>query len=173
MASHIERFVRACAEDEHPPSLTELPPDTYVLWARALATADQDLLERVREGCGEEDELTLKPLHKHVNRIALYYNGLGQMLAFKAVDPALLLGTGGYRAREAWAVLEPYILAERAVRGESYLSNFEHLVVVATETPWAASVRKLGLRRFDRYPADVGRLAVRPAGHEAPKPVTG
>ncbi|MEU7573260.1 hypothetical protein [Micromonospora sp. NPDC049240] len=99
---------------------------------------------------------------KHVNRIALYYNGLGQMLAFKVVEPALLLGTGGYRAREAWAVLEPYILAERAVRGESYLSNFEHLAVLATETPWPVAVRKLGLRRFDHYPADVGR-APRPA----------
>ncbi|GAB3809723.1 DUF4760 domain-containing protein [Micromonospora zhanjiangensis] len=96
---------------------------------------------------------------KHVNRIALYYNGLGQMLAFKVIDPALLLGTGGYRAREAWAVLEPYILAERVVRGVSYLSNFEHLVVLATETPWPVAVRKLGLRRFDRYPADLGLVA--------------
>ncbi|MFF5218949.1 hypothetical protein [Micromonospora sp. NPDC000442] len=93
---------------------------------------------------------------KHVNRIALYYNGLGQMLAFNVVDPALLIGTGGFRAREAWSVLEPYILAERAARGESYLANFEHLAVLATETPWSTAVRKLGLRRFDRYPADLG-----------------
>ncbi|GGM22238.1 hypothetical protein GCM10011608_03770 [Micromonospora sonchi] len=93
---------------------------------------------------------------KHVNRFALYYNGLGQMLAFNVVDPALLIGTGGFRAREAWSVLEPYILAERAARGESYLANFEHLVVLAAETPWPVALRKLGLRRFDRYPAALG-----------------
>ncbi|WP_204036788.1 DUF4760 domain-containing protein [Micromonospora qiuiae] len=104
---------------------------------------------------------------KHVNRIALYYNSLGQMLAFNVVDPALLLGSGGFRAREAWAVLEPYILAERAVRSEAYLSNFEHLVVLATETPWPVAARKLGLRRFDRYPAELG-LPARAASPSEP-----
>jgi len=92
----------------------------------------------------------------HVTRLALYYNGLGQMLAFAAVDPRLLMGTVSYRSRQAWRVLEPYILAERARRGETYLSHFEHLVHMATHNPWATAVRKLGLKGFDSYPAELG-----------------
>ncbi|WFE34083.1 hypothetical protein [Micromonospora sp. WMMD975] len=124
----------------------------------AFLDSQQYLLTELRTACPPGMPVSELPAdaRKHVNRIALYYNGLGQMLAFQVVEPALLLGTGGFRAREAWAVLEPYILAERAARGESYLSNFEHLAVLATETPWPVAVRKLGLRRFDRYPADVG-----------------
>lgn len=92
----------------------------------------------------------------HVARLSLYYNGLGQMLAFAAVDPRLLMGTVSYRSRQAWRVLEPYILAERARRGETYLSHFEHLVHMATHNPWATAVRKLDLKRFDSYPAELG-----------------
>jgi hypothetical protein len=92
----------------------------------------------------------------HVTRLAMYYNGLGQMLAFAAVDPRLLMGTGNYRSRQAWRVLEPYILAERAQRGETYLSHFEHLVYMATHNPWAAAVHKLDLKRVDSYPAELG-----------------
>ncbi|MEU8419709.1 hypothetical protein AB0C15_02380 [Micromonospora sp. NPDC048835] len=91
-----------------------------------------------------------------VVRLSLYYNGLGQMLAFAAVDPRLLVGTVSYRSRQAWRILEPYILAGRAQRGETYLSHFEHLVHVATHNPWAVAVRKFGLKRFDSYPAELG-----------------
>ncbi|WBB68839.1 hypothetical protein [Micromonospora sp. WMMD812] len=91
-----------------------------------------------------------------VVRLSLYYNGLGQMLAFVAVDPRLLMGTVSYRSRQAWRVLEPYILAERARRGETYLSHFEHLVHMATHNPWATAVRKFDLKRFDSYPAELG-----------------
>ncbi|WP_433131257.1 DUF4760 domain-containing protein [Micromonospora sp. CA-240977] len=92
----------------------------------------------------------------HVVRLSLYYNGLGQMLAFAAVDPRLLVGTVSYRSRQAWRTLEPYILAERARRGETYLSHFEHLVHLATHNPWAMAVRKFDLKRFDSYPAELG-----------------
>jgi hypothetical protein len=92
----------------------------------------------------------------HIARLSLYYNGLGQMLAFAAVDPRLLMGTVGYRSRQAWRVLEPYILAERARRGETYLSHFEHLVHMATHNPWEKAVRKLDLKHFDSYPAELG-----------------
>ncbi|PYC65550.1 hypothetical protein C7C45_28370 [Micromonospora arborensis] len=92
----------------------------------------------------------------HVVRLSLYYNGLGQMLAFAAVDPRLLVGTVSYRSRQAWRVLEPYILAERAQRGETYLSHFEHLVHMATHNPWAMAVRKFNLKRFGSYPAELG-----------------
>lgn len=124
----------------------------------AFLDSQQFVLTELRARCSPELRVSDLPsdARKHVNRIALYYNGLGQMLAFNVVDPALLIGTGGFRAREAWSVLEPYIIAERAARGESYLANFEHLAVLATETPWSVAVRKLGLRRFDSYPADLG-----------------
>ncbi|MEU8157477.1 hypothetical protein AB0B94_27775 [Micromonospora sp. NPDC048986] len=92
----------------------------------------------------------------HVVRLSLYYNGLGQMLAFEAVDPRLLMGTVSYRSRQAWRVLEPYILAERAERGETYLSHFEHLVHIATHNPWATAVRKFDLKHFTSYPAELG-----------------
>ncbi|MGW5556548.1 DUF4760 domain-containing protein [Micromonospora sp. NPDC003944] len=105
-----------------------------------------------------------------VVRLALYYNGLGQMLAFAAVDPRLLVGTVSYRSRQAWRILEPYILAERAKRGETYLSHFEHLVHVATHNPWAVAVRKFGLKRFDSYPAELhmrdGSTKALPREHE-------
>ena len=91
----------------------------------------------------------------HVTRLSMYYNGLGQMLAFAAVDPRLLMGTVSYRSRQAWRVLEPYIRAERARRGETYLSHFEHLVHTATHNPWATAVRELNLKRFDSYPAEL------------------
>jgi len=100
-------------------------------------------------------ELPAEARH-HVARLSLYYNGLGQMLAFAAVDPRLLMGTVSYRSRQAWHVLEPYILAERARRGETYLSHFEHLVHMSTHNPWATAVRKLDLKRFDSYPAELG-----------------
>ena len=100
-------------------------------------------------------ELPTEARH-HVTRLSLYYNGLGQMLAFAAVDPRLLMGTVSYRSRQAWRVLEPYILAERARRGETYLSHFEHLVHMATHNPWATAVRKLDLKRFASYPAELG-----------------
>lgn len=95
-------------------------------------------------------------VRRHVARLSLYYNGLGQMLAFAAVDPRLLMGTVSYRSRQAWRVLEPYILAERARRGETYLSHFEHLVHMATHNPWATAVRKFRLQRFESYPAELG-----------------
>ncbi|MEU8327813.1 hypothetical protein [Micromonospora sp. NPDC048839] len=77
------------------------------------------------------------------------------MLAFAAVDPRLLVGTVSYRSRQAWRVLEPYILAERAQRGETCLSHFEHLVHLATHNPWATAVRKFNLKHFDSYPAEL------------------
>jgi hypothetical protein len=66
------------------------------------------------------------------------------------------MGTVSYRSRQAWRILEPYILAERARRGETYLSHFEHLVYMATHNPWVAAVRKLDLKHFDSYPAELG-----------------
>ncbi|MFK4246101.1 hypothetical protein ACI2KV_24785 [Micromonospora chokoriensis] len=78
------------------------------------------------------------------------------MLAFAAVDPRLLVGTVSYRSRQAWRILEPYILAERTQRGDAYLSHFEHLVHMATHNPWAMAVRKFNLKRFDSYPAELG-----------------
>ncbi len=103
-----------------------------------------------------------------VSRVALYYNGLGQMLAFAAVDPRLLMSTVSFRSRQAWRVLEPYILAERARRGETYLSHFEHLVHTATHNPWDTAVRKLKLRRFASYPAALG-LVDRPKQPAPPR----
>ncbi|WP_203749134.1 DUF4760 domain-containing protein [Catellatospora bangladeshensis] len=103
-----------------------------------------------------------------VSRVALYYNGLGQMLAFAAVDPRLLMSTVSFRSRQAWRVLEPYILAERARRGETYLSHFEHLVHTAAHNPWDTAVRKLKLRRFASYPAALG-LADRPKQAAQPR----
>ncbi|WP_140158102.1 DUF4760 domain-containing protein [Micromonospora sp. NBS 11-29] len=124
----------------------------------AFLDSQQFVLTELRVACPPGAPVSELPAEarRHVNRIALYYNGLGQMLAFRVVEPALLLGAGGVRAREAWAVLEPYVLAERAVRGDGYLSHFEHLVVLATEVSWPATARKLGLRRFGHYPAEVG-----------------
>ena len=115
----------------------------------------------------------LPPDARHqVTRLSMYYNGLGQMLAFAAVDPRLLMGTVSYRSRQAWRALEPYILAERARRGQTYLSHFEHLVHMSTHNPWTTAVRKLDLQRFDNYPAELGLRDGSPAALTSRQPTT-
>jgi hypothetical protein len=63
--------------------------------------------------------------------LALYYNSLGQLVARRTVDPQLVVGTTGYRTRQAWGILEPYINRERATGNTSYMSHFEHLARLA------------------------------------------
>ena len=85
---------------------------------------------------------------RHVTRIALYYNSLGQLAANRAVDPWLVVSTAAYRTRQAWTILEPYVRAERATGSTRYMSHFEHLAHLASE-PNRRHLRRLArLRRF-------------------------
>jgi hypothetical protein len=84
---------------------------------------------------------------KHVQRIGQYYAGLGMILVFRAVDSALLLGAIHWRVQVAWSLLGPYVVAERALRNNQYLSYFEHLACVARDADKAQVLEKQGVRR--------------------------
>lgn len=90
-------------------------------------------------------------IRQHVDRVALYYHSLGILAAQKAVDRDLLVSVIYYKARQAWIVLEPYILRERELRIGSYryMSYFEHLARIAADAKPAQIHRRLGLRRFN------------------------
>jgi hypothetical protein len=88
---------------------------------------------------------------KHVTRIGLYYSSLGMMSKLGSVDQAILISATHYRVRRCWAVLEPYILAERAIRKSGYMAYFEHLAAVAAESDLPALHRQLGLKRIGAY----------------------
>lgn len=85
---------------------------------------------------------------RHVTRIALYYNSLGQLAANRAVDPWLVVSTAAYRTRQAWKILEPYVRAERAAGSARYMSHFEHLAHLASQPDRKHFRRLARLRRF-------------------------
>jgi hypothetical protein len=113
------------------------------------------VLNRLVSECPRPVAVSALPIEarKHVMRLCLFYNSLGQMMLFNVVDQNLLISTVSFRARSAWRAMEPYILAERAARGEAYMPSFEHLVYVVTQNPVDRARRRLGWRRFAGYPA--------------------
>ena len=84
---------------------------------------------------------------KHVQRIGLYYSGLGMMSVFRVVDDKLLIATVSYRVRKAWSILCPYVMAEREIRQGTFLSYFEHLASIAFDMDVTSVQKILGLRR--------------------------
>jgi hypothetical protein len=85
---------------------------------------------------------------RHVNRIGMFYNSLGQLVAHGAVDQWLMISTASYRTRQAWAVLGPYIRAERQAGSVRYMSHFEHLANLAFNLSPQQVEQKIRLRRF-------------------------
>ncbi|MFB9238742.1 hypothetical protein ACFFWC_24980 [Plantactinospora siamensis] len=84
---------------------------------------------------------------KHVQRIGQYYAGLGMISVFHAVDDSLLLGAVHWRVRVAWSILQPYVMAERALRKNRYLSYFEHLACMAGDVDKGDLLAKQRLRK--------------------------
>jgi hypothetical protein len=96
---------------------------------------------------------------RHVSRIGLFYNNLGQMLAVRAVNRTLLFSTASYRSRQAWLILRPFIEEERRLRNDRYLSHFEHFAYLAGRPETRKAVAKLKLHSFPPgYPYEAWRI---------------
>jgi hypothetical protein len=113
--------------------------------------------------------VSLLPLdaRRHVNRIGMYYNSLGQLVAHGAVDQWLMISTASYRTRQAWAVLGPYIRAERLAGSTRYMSHFEHLAYLAFSVSPQQIEQKIRLRRF--RPAEDEKIRQEMLGQPGPK----
>jgi hypothetical protein len=94
---------------------------------------------------------------RHVTRLAQYYSSLGMMVALDVVDQTLLISAAHYRVRRAWAILEPYVLTERARRKSTYMAYFEHLAAVAGESDLPAMHRELGLKKIGHFSEAYGK----------------
>lgn len=96
-------------------------------------TSEDFVLHRLRTEFPDDTAVSTMPLEarRHVTRLALYYNSLGQLVTRRAIDAHLVVSTTSYRTKQAWEILEPYIAAERATGNTYYLSHFEHLATLA------------------------------------------
>jgi hypothetical protein len=66
---------------------------------------------------------------KAVDRVTSYFTGLGALAVQRMLDEPYAVTFMGYRANRAWSELEPYIIREREIRGDSdYLVFFEDLI---------------------------------------------
>lgn len=106
---------------------------------------------------GLPDEVRLK-----VWRVGFAYENLRMLLAFGLLDQRIVLTIANYRIKQVWAVLEPYIRAERVRRGTTYLDFFENAKVEADRVTPEEVYQKLKLKRAEvtplpeQLPEDVG-----------------
>lgn len=89
-----------------------------------------------------------EPARHHVHRVGRYYASLGHLTVFGAIEERLILSIIHYRLRAAWYVLEPYVRAERELRGAPFFNFFEHIAVRASEVNTSDLLKKLRLRQF-------------------------
>ncbi|AGZ45001.1 hypothetical protein [Actinoplanes friuliensis] len=115
------------------------------------------VLHRLAEECSSDLGVADLPFEarRHVCRVGHFYGDYGMLAALPTYDQARILGCVHYRVREAWSVLEPFAVAERQVRGNSYWSYFENLAFLATKVDKQQVLDSQGLRRFDgaRWPS--------------------
>jgi hypothetical protein len=114
----------------------------------------------------------------HALRIGLYYTNLGMLSAFRGAHSTVLLSAVWWNVQVTWSVLEPYILAERRLRNNLYMSYFEHLVCLASTTDKATLLQRQGLRRLphttaSQVVAPQPAQAMDSAGHARPAALLG
>ena len=111
---------------------------------------------------------------RHVARVGLYYSALGALSVFGGIEDQMILSLVPTRSRRAWFALEPYIMAERALRSPTYLSFFEHLVCMIAEADLVKSHQELGLQKIGSRSAEFRRnfTSVAPAALNSPDPRT-
>ena len=107
---------------------------------------------------------------QHVSRVGLYYSSLGFLAVFGGLQEKMVVSLMPWRVRRAWFALEPYIMAERAVRSPTHFSFFEHLVCMVAEADLAEIHQSLQLRRIGSRSAEFSRaIQPRPAPAGAPE----
>jgi hypothetical protein len=106
---------------------------------------------------------------RHVRRVGHYYADYGMLAALPTVDSDRIVGVVHFRVREAWSVLEPYVLAERRARGNFYWRYFEHLACLAAVVDKEKLLAGQRLLCSDSLGAD-GVAAIRSAAPARPDP---
>ncbi|QQM42462.1 DUF4760 domain-containing protein [Streptomyces liliifuscus] len=85
---------------------------------------------------------------RHVQRIGLFYNDLGKLVAHGIIDESLIIGLYGRSLLRAWIVLAPFVYLERQAHRRNTMPYFEDIAWRASNTPPEVVYRKLGLHAF-------------------------
>lgn len=89
-----------------------------------------------------------------VTAVQSFFGTLGSLIIFGILDESETVAALGYRADQLWRKLEPFIAAERAIRGDDDFADFYEDFVCRTRANWPPEkrynikVRRLGALRF-------------------------
>lgn len=113
---------------------------------------EQDLWARLRD-CDASSGVTGLPddIRDRALEIALFYQHLAYLVAFKIVDHDLAVLPVHNRLRKSWNALQPFVLAERSLGGGSfsdYLAEFQFLATSVDEKKIQALSRSIGRKVF-------------------------
>jgi hypothetical protein len=106
-----------------------------------------------------------EPAKQHVRRIGLFYDDLGKLVAHGLVDERLVIGSYGRSVLRAWAVLCPYIYAEREKHRRLAMPYFEDLAFRAKQRTPEDVHRELGMKRFRVSEAMAREIGPPPEGN--------
>ncbi len=114
----------------------------------AFRDSEDFVLNRLAAECSPKLGIADLPLEarRHVYRVGHFYADYGMLAALPTYDERRLLAVVHYRAREAWESLEPFLRAERKIRGNMYWSYFEHLALLASSANKLAILESQGIR---------------------------
>ena len=85
-----------------------------------------------------------------VTTMISFFLSLGAYGAFGLADEKIIISLFGYRANRLWQILEPYILAERELRGDDHYCFYFEDLVCRTRDAWLASKGlEVEIRRLD------------------------
>lgn len=92
--------------------------------------------------------------------IVTFFNVLGALLIYDMADEKLIVPLFGYRAAQAWGVLEPYIMRERRNRKDDiFAAHFEDLICRVRDHSPPLAAYGLRLRRLPPESAPDGPAA--------------
>jgi hypothetical protein len=80
--------------------------------------------------------------------VSNFYNDLGKLVTHGALNEEAALASFGVSLAATWAILEPFIDAERKLTGLPFMVYFEDMACRARDRPPASIYRTLGLRRW-------------------------
>jgi hypothetical protein len=92
-----------------------------------------------------------EPLQSQIDKVAIFYDDLGKLVAYRALDWEIVIGTFGVTTVRVWDALKPFIYRERELRGTQHMALFEDLACRAKVNPPVDLHKRIGLR-VDRSP---------------------
>ncbi|WP_181778875.1 DUF4760 domain-containing protein [Pseudonocardia pini] len=90
----------------------------------------------------------------NLQHVKSLFDSIGALVAFKVIDERAAISIFGFRAKRAWASMQPFVEVERGKRAGNYGPYFEHFVCLIEETPPEKITKDLRLRRL---PASVSK----------------